>query len=240
MPNERPPLETLLYEGKLPLEGACWNCGFFCRKDEHNRHLSSFTAISTDDRAWGRFYPFMDVWAPWCFRWVPIMSEISAKLGHEPVVLIGNDEVQKAQNAAAMEVAIRDRKCPKWVKFKPGLSPKEHADEVFVVELEELRRQNDLKIAELQRKSQEDSIAVVKSLEQIQKDHLEFVRISNRQTGKFNLAFLVLAFIAAILAIGALAYPNGATWLDWMPGQRSAQIQQSTADATTPTPQPAS
>jgi hypothetical protein len=139
-PEDVPPLDRLLHEGKLADSGACWNCGFLCHKDEHNRHISSYAELTTDNREWGRFYPLMERWAPWCFRYEPIGLEIANKLGRVPRVVIQDSAIQDEQNDAALEIVTQDRQCAKWTKYRPGLRPKDHSDELFMREIEESRK----------------------------------------------------------------------------------------------------
>lgn len=226
MAEEAPPLQELKRAGRLPETGACWNCGFFCHKDEHNRHISSYAELTTHNREWGRFFPLMERWAPWCFRYEPVLPEIAERLGHEPRVVIQDETIQSTQNAAAMEVAIKDRQCVKWTKYRPGLSPKDHWDEQFMRELEQMRRANDLKIAELDQRSQESMRAVMADQVKITETIKDIAEQSSRESSFYQRAFIVLAIIALLLALAPLAYPSGVDWLvDNLPGQPSTPTQ---------------
>lgn len=165
---------------------------------------------------------------PWCFvRVAKFVTECVDAFGDanqpEGTSIKKFGDVTR-EDAISSIIAKPDRKCPKFYPYQESLSPSEHFEDRRMRELEELRRANDLKIAEIQSSSQADSLAVAKSLEQIQRDHLEFAKIRDRDTTKYNVAFLVLALIAAILAISALAYPGGASWLDWVPGQEADTV----------------
>jgi hypothetical protein len=205
--------------------GKCVNCGFFAKKDTEPTGGDTY-AVSVSERAARQVHPIMvhptrnvSIGVePFCFRRVIAVSEMSKKHGLAAVL----DE---------------DRKCPLWHGWHEGFSPKEHLEEERLAQLEEARRANDLKIAELDQRSQDATHAMMEEHTKISAEHAKTAEAlrdisarNERQTSWFNGFFLIIGLAALILAIAAFAYPNGATWVvDHAPGAER--------DVTTPVPQ---
>lgn len=142
---------------------------------------------------------------------------------------------------AAIRVFTKDRKCPEWTKYRPGLSPKEHLQRNEMLQIEEQRKAHDLKLAELDQRSQESLRAIMEAqreiaeaTRQVATDHRSLFAKSDRHATWYQRAFLILALIALVLAFAPLAYPNGVGWLaDHMPGSRIVPA------LSTPTPRSA-
>jgi len=207
--------------------GRCINCGFLS-KVSRSPGSEQIWEAEVLDRSEGKLYRAdeIETW-PRCFRWIAIFA---VELGDDMVM----ENEASTHKAITKDRGVDGQGCPGWVQWITGFGPHWHMEQLIMLQLEEMRRANDLKIAELQQQSQKTLAEIAVAQREVSADHLEFVRISNRQVRNYNIAFLLLAFVAAVLAIGALAYPNGATWLDWMPGQHATQGQQSGSDTVEP------
>lgn len=209
------------------LEGRCFTCGFFAKhtvgraNDPGNVPLG-YLEVEAAEREKGLVWShnivgfgFVNT-APHCFRSVIDFPEITGVRSYDDLVQkVGVDVASKR----VVDALWDDRSCVKWWKYTPGFGPQKHMEELRMWELEESRKAHALEMAKLQ-------IAVNESIERVSKDHLDFVKITNRQTAWFNWVLLGLTVAALLLAVGTVLYPNGAEWLDWVPGQ-IAQSQQS-------------
>jgi hypothetical protein len=126
---------------ELPETGACWNCGFLCRRDAHNLHVSAYYEATEHIRQWDRYFDFAGPLAPWCYRDVPLLLEVEEIIGMPPRIVTTDAQQQERQNAAAKQIVKRDRQCPKWYPYKPGRGPEQHLREVEALELEDRRRE---------------------------------------------------------------------------------------------------
>jgi hypothetical protein len=130
--------------------------------------------------------------------------------------------------AGAAQIVIRkpDRNCDYWEAWQQGETAQECSQRLRMERLEQERREHTQRMAELQVESQKAIAEVADAQRSISQDHLEFVKWSSRQTDRVTRVLLLLTVAALILALGTLLYPTGATFLDWVPGQRSAELTQ--------------
>lgn len=197
--------------------GSCWNCGFLCRRDEINRHLPGYYEITDHDREVGRFFTSFERHEPRCFADLPLREEIQVEIGPDAPtrsqqLIAWHDHV----NLAATSVIRRDRQCPDWVDYRGGEGPQDRRRRHDLERLEEVRIANDLKIAELDRRSQEAMLEITK---EIAKSSEALATISarsekqsdrfNDQTMRFSSWFLLLAFGSIVLAVATLFFPDG-------------------------------
>jgi hypothetical protein len=131
------------------------------------------------------------------------------------------------------QIIAKGRACPEFYTWVPGRDPRWHHQDRETMRLEEMRRANDLKIAELDRRSQESMLKIAELTAQATADHLELAKTVSEEGTWYQRAFLVLAIIAIILALATLAYPDGVTWLvDYAPGGANDPV----SFEATPTP----
>lgn len=106
------------------------------------------------------------------------------------------------------------------------LSPSLGAEKHLQAERAEMLEAQRLAIAELEQRSQASILAIAeemkKSAEATARTSaalLDVTNATNRSNAKYTVAFLILAFLGSLQALG-LAYPNGIAWLvDRAPGQ---------------------
>lgn len=190
---------------KLSERGACYNCGFLCRKDVLNTHLALFYEISEEDRKNGRFFTLASPGAPRCFRGVDIGREITDATGL-PDYPIRTDEHQQKQNAAAKQVLETNRQCKLWFPYTPGMSPKEHLEEFKILEMERDRKEWQERLEANRREWQKELVALEK-----------------RENKRINRVMIWLAVAAAILAVAEVAAavssltPDSLLWRSFWP-----------------------
>lgn len=98
------------------------------------------------------------------------------------------------------QVFAKDRDCPRWHQYTPGLSPQQHLEEERVLELELKRQQFEQKMVQ---------------------DHKDFMSTIDANNKCFQLKVTcVLGFIAVVEIIVTglqLLYPTGLPWFQTIP-----------------------
>lgn len=215
--------------------GTCINCGFLAFS--YSADLNEGREISLRRRAYphgedpeGRPDPLPGWW--YCFVYAANLRGEMGQLEQEGVP--GHE--RQAQ------IIAKGRECREFYAWVPGLDPLWHFQDREVQRLEELRRANDLKIAELDQRSQESMRQIMEAHKAIAEATRRDYRRSDRQTFRLSIAFVILAIVALVLALAPLAYPNGIGWLeDVAPGGierpfESTPMPMSTPDTATPHP----
>jgi hypothetical protein len=156
-------------DGTLSDTGRCINCGFLAKRvllDQRRRAITpSYHEVGWDGREEGYVWecvqdPFVGpVGAePFCFTHAAdLIPEIGSARGE-----LGNEL------KAAQKVFAKDRHCNSWYRYNPGLSPKEHFEQMnmellersrreFEERLEKDRKEFDLKLFETSQRIQDDS-----------------------------------------------------------------------------------
>jgi hypothetical protein len=129
-----------------PKRGICITCGFLCKRDVLNDHTSRYYEMTEEDRLLGRFFPLSEVLYPWCFQHVPIHREIQDSSGVPGRASTEERIKWKTElTTAADEVLNRDRECEWWMPYMPGVSPAEHFSEYRQRQLDNERRDWELR-----------------------------------------------------------------------------------------------
>jgi len=122
-------------------KGRCIGCGFLCRRDIVNAHLSNLTEITRSDRNNHKFFHFTWRNDPECFRGVPIRAEISVATRR---TLYGPRPKDDAEADGIQEdtyrVLSKDRHCRLWHPYTEGLSPAAHLEDFKMQQLENNHR----------------------------------------------------------------------------------------------------
>ena len=136
------PLERAVWQ---TLEGRCISCGYLCKRID----LLTATVFeaSAEDRSYFNLVSHPE--SPrstriWCFVYKETLYEEFEKLTE----LYGRTR-DNAQISG--EIITRDINCPKWISYKPFMSPKEHLEEFKMLELEQRREDFELKLEEINR-----------------------------------------------------------------------------------------
>jgi hypothetical protein len=102
---------------------------------------------------------------------------------------------------AFREVIRRDRQCPGWFPYQPGLTPREHVERLHVLELERDRAALQERLAAMERDSRQSS-------EKIQADSLEIAKAVETFTTRWTYAAFILAAIGVFLVAAAYLFPD--------------------------------
>lgn len=221
------------YDGRVPdrfapdrfpadQQGRCWTCGFASK----HHPVGLWREITATERKTG-FYWVEDelgqvrAYSPQCIVWAfNLAKEHTARaeqLGHP--------------EEAAKAILHADRNCVEWFPYQSGLSPKDHLEHQHMLQLEEQRRELQVRLTDIERKAAADSA-------QIQRDSLEITRNLARSSEaaeriasdshdynrRWTRVFVVFAVLSFLVSVLALSYPQGIdwgltlrTWWEWMP-----------------------
>lgn len=83
-----------------------------------------------------------------------------------------------------------DRHCSRWYLYTPGLNPKEHRDEMVMMQLENDRRKHDLELAKLHVGAEQQSQAIAAAL-----------KATTEATARFTTKWTYVAVAIAVLAL---------------------------------------
>ena len=119
---------TLAEKAMEESQGRCITCGFFAK-----HAASGYFEAELYERMAGRVFAHSDgtaimVTAPICFRLVaPVANEVveEQKLGAKTI------------EEAAQRVLFKNRACPKYFPYQPGLSPQSHLGGLAMQETEQ-------------------------------------------------------------------------------------------------------
>jgi hypothetical protein len=172
--------------------GRCVTCGFV------GRHAFEWYEVSQEERDTGRLHSATrggirtklgciknaaDLVQEWG-------EQTTTRLAGKPIVDAEGIVDVAAEYGALRDVLTADRQCSKWYPYTQGLSPKEHVEELRMMQLEEDRRKHEVSLAQLQSKSDERAASIAESLHQV-----------TVETGKFTTRW---TYIAVGLAAAAL------------------------------------
>ena len=117
-------------------------------------------------------------------------------------------------------VLHRDRQCPDWFPYQPGLSPEKHLDQMFMIQMEQARREHDRRLADMEREIQQKNLEISQALQ-----------ASNEATRRFTTNWTYAAFFVALaaLVLTVLIYVHSL-------GPQPVTISTPTPAVTTPTP----
>lgn len=200
-------------ERRLPFEwagpGTCINCGFLA----WSPHVDSTDAREVPLRR--RAYPYgvspnvPDPLPGWwfCFARAADLSREITKMGEE------NRELSPADRIAPVLAKNRSESCHDFYTYAEGFNPAWHYQDRLTQALEEMRRANDLKIAELERQSQAAMLSIAAEHAKTAEAQKVIFERNERQTRTYNRLFLWMAGIATILAFGPLFFPRGLPWV---------------------------
>jgi hypothetical protein len=99
--------------------------------------------------------------------------------------------------------------CDGWTPWTPGFSPKDHAEALRVLQIEQERRDHDLRLAELTHRVQEDSLKIARATERTAKLSHDFTR---RWTLVFAV-FAILTFVMQAFYPDGIGIPETISWI---------------------------
>ena len=137
---------------------------------------------------------------PFCFRNVTdIKGEIDARRDK------GDNECQ-----VALAVIEENRNCASWYPYNPGLSSKDHFDQMKLELLEQSRREFELR---LEKERKDFDLRMLEMGRKAQEHSREVAERSDRFNRRMTLFFIILALLELFTTLLTLAYPNGIPWI---------------------------
>jgi hypothetical protein len=203
-------------------EGTCINCGYLFQVSTTQLGEHEFTA---KQRAYG-YLPTQNRLL--CFRHAAdLIEELKAAelLVSQEVDWKPEEPGDSRRHTAVRRVTRKARDCDRFYAWVEHFGPKWHYEDWRMRDLEEMRSASRMDIAQMQKRSNEALAEIMKDHKEITEALKAVVEEANNDTNRWQLAFFAMTLVALLLAVGALAYPNGASWLDWVPGQRSSDSQ---------------
>jgi hypothetical protein len=181
-------------------KGQCNSCGFF------GKHRWSWYEVTLEERDRGFFVtanaePNVE---PGCFRGAADLEKerhdnLQKRADGEP---LADDEgnVNFAPELAALRDVLEfDRKCPDWYPYSPGFSPKEHLEELRMMQLEADRRGHDKRL-EAQR--QEFQTALAGQRQEFDNTMANRDAAENRRSNKLVFAIGLTGILIALIIGG--------------------------------------
>lgn len=132
----------------------------------------------------------------------------------EPMCFLGKinlEEILQSEGAEKLVAVIKsDRKCDGWYPYMPGLSPKEHYEELTMQRLENDRRDFEMRLFELSQKAQENTLVIAKDSKAIVND-LKAIAEKNDKFSRRVTFWIVL--LAALQALGSILALPSVSWV---------------------------
>jgi hypothetical protein len=171
-------------------KGRCINCGFLAKRTrpDPSRRASTpkYYEVEIEARNNG------DVWSyvqdsrlaaigtePFCFKQ-------AAQITDEIHSIVGRND-----RTAARDVFAKDRNCKSWYRYNPGLSPKDHFDQMNMELLENSRREFEVR---LERERKDFDMRLFEMSQKIQ-------ATNQKVATRFTIAMIVLTLVQIFLAM---------------------------------------
>ena len=179
--------------------GRCVSCGFLSREDEQTiyREVTPEIRSQTVELA-GSLRGSRGPFRPACYRHAAQLLDeaLSVELGQPHVVRPAR--YADAPSEAIATIIQRDRRCPKWMAYEPGESPKEHLTRFKEGQLETLRAESIKALTDIQRATSSD----IETSMQLQKE----IRDLEMRQDDFSKWALRIAIAAIIIAAVGVAF----------------------------------
>ncbi len=175
------------------LRGSCVSCGFLSKWSQGGPGAGCYELDWTgrlDGKAYSHYLIFQGeiITIPFCFQRV-VNFEDAHEVGLQTPLL-------EERERATAEVFQRNRQCPKWHPYRPGLDPKEHLRELRMLEQEQRRE-------EFEQKMEQDRRAFEERMEKERRAFEE--RLAQRAEESEERRHTLVLWIAAAAVILALA-----------------------------------
>jgi hypothetical protein len=180
-------------------EGKCITCGFLGKRDDRPSMAICYEA-SSFDRLTGDFTCYsgtVNTFATciWCF--------VGEALFHQEMT---KDGVTDTNYDRVHELIKKDRNCKSWYKWKEFRTPKEHYEELKMMQLEQSRKDFELRI---EKERKEFDLKLFDLSQAIQKDSNEVVKKTDSFNRRMTLFIIILALLEVTGTLLALFFPNG-------------------------------
>jgi hypothetical protein len=194
---------TLMPHGEYPEadKGKCRSCGFLSKhainpfnlpspRFYEAEHSERITVAVLYSHAIG-YHQHVDT-EPMCF-----LGKINL------VQLIADDDSPRREGKLRAEIT-QGRDCDGWYPYMPGLSPREHYEELTMQRLENDRRAFETRLAEMSQKAQENSLAIADDSRAIVSDLKAIAEKNDRFSRRVTVWVIILAALQAAGTILAL------------------------------------
>ena len=195
--------------------GKCASCGFL------SRSITIDSVVVIHEIPWlardgaiphEAVKPGEDLEQPYVECFLHVISILSETMREEKAAGDSN------WAAAEQRVFWKERNCPEWFGYSPGLSPERHLERYEMQRLERDRRDFELKLATLTQQVQEDNKLILADSRALAQEHKELVAeikdiardmaISAKAGERFGKLvtfwIILLAIVQALMAIAAL------------------------------------
>lgn len=140
-----------------------------------------------------------------------------------------SEEIHSDQPSTAAVAFNRERKCPKWYGYVQGYTPLSHLKRYDMEQLEQRRREFELKLFSMSQKVQEDSRSIAEDSKKIAEENRRIAEAS-KSIAKW-IGIVVIAFMLVQILLAVLTYRTSArTIVVTVPvqQQQSESLQQPT------------
>jgi len=172
--------------------GRCVSCGFLAKHGMPGSGPRTYFEVEMAERESGAvFAHVLDAFkgpvptSPACFRNV-------TALGREVISVRESDSVE-GNLAAARAIILKDRQCPRWFPYQPGLDPREHLGGLAMQEAED-RRNRFEETMEARRREFE---------ERMERERREFERGLEDERRRFSSFLTVLVVLVSLAGVVA-------------------------------------
>lgn len=175
-----------------PLRGRCIGCGFLAKHAAPGFVSETYFEVEMIERERGDpfFHPVEGLDEP--VPTLPVCFRLEVALGRE-VISARKSNTLEGRQAAAKEIFLKDRQCPSWFRYQPGLGPREHLMGKAMQDAEERRNKFEEAMEERRREFEQ----------RMEREHREFERGLEKDRRNFNLfltAIVVLVSLAGVIA----------------------------------------
>jgi hypothetical protein len=211
-------------------KGRCINCGFLAKhatgKDRRGPTPAYFE-IEVSDRDSGQVWSHVAEHGMGEIQTEPMCFRRAAAIREEIDNNIKGGDARDAR-AAAKEICSKDRNCRSWYGYIPGLSPKDHFDQMNMQLLENSRREwemrleterkdFDLKLFEASQKIQENNRQIAADSYKTARRSFWFTLFSTIVIGLLTLITLFLTLLQVWLAMRQSGVPIPfPEWFNWL------------------------
>jgi hypothetical protein len=190
-------------------QNRCVSCGFF------GKHKIDWLEVSLEERATGVLRTAEAGWftQPACIRGAADLAEERGKNLAERQAGQSLADAERNANMAGvreslLDVLNFDRECPEWYPYTPGFSPKEHVEQLQMMQLEADRRTHELQLAKLRAEAdQRAAEAAQRSVEISTKLH-EVSKETARFTTHWTYVAVALAGAALLVILANYLFPD--------------------------------
>ena len=207
----RVPSRPLSRESWKGLKGRCISCGYLCKRVD--LATSTIYEASVEDRNAFNFVSHPEsnrTTRIWCFYSKESLYDEFTQLREDYKGKLNHDDI-------CGEIILFDRKCDRWLHYKPFMSPKEHFEAFRMMQLEQERRNFERRMERdrmrferaLEKDKKEFDLKLFKISQKVQEDSKAIVDKSDKFNRKITFWLVLLAILEVAGTLLSLLFPNG-------------------------------